>query len=245
MYIVGWLQTQNQFLQDYVDRRGDILLQLLRHDALPDTPSCYRCGINVGIYRCQDCFNRQLSCQTCCVSDHSTSPFHRITKWNGMHFERSDLHDLGLFLELSHGPTECHPSDNDIPASSDDGDDAETSNLSGSLPSTAGCAESNLTLIASTGIFVRRIRWCKCASPSAHRDRRANLLLGMKLFPVSFRSPETAFTFEVLDHFRVDALECKTAAMNFMSKLRRMTNEAFPNTVPVSHNYRTHPRDSC
>jgi hypothetical protein len=58
-------------------------------------------------------------------------------------------------------------------------------------------------------------------------------LLRAKLFPASFIHPETAFTFDVLDHFRIDALECKTAAMNFMSKIARISNEAFPATVPV------------
>ena len=33
----------------------------------------------------------------------------------------------------------------------------------------------------------------------------------------------------------MDALECKMAAMNFMSKLQRITNEAFPSCVPVSY----------
>ena len=66
-------------------------------------------------------------------------------------------------------------------------------------------------------------------------DRFVELLLHAKLFPASFKNPKTAFTFEVLDHFQVDALECKTAAMNFMSKLWRMTNEAFPSRVPVSN----------
>ena len=54
-----------------------------------------------------------------------------------------------------------------------------------------------------------------------------------KLFPASMIRPETAFTFEVLDHFHLDALECKTAAMNFMSKIVRISNEAFPGNVPV------------
>jgi hypothetical protein len=58
-------------------------------------------------------------------------------------------------------------------------------------------------------------------------------LVRAKLFPASFKHPETAFTFEVLDHFHIDALECKTAAMNFMSKIVRISNEAFPGKVPV------------
>ena len=90
---------------------------------------------------------------------------------------------------------------------------------------------SKLIIVASTGVFKRWIRWCHCAKSS---DQYVQLLLRAKLFPASFKNPKTAFTFDVLDHFRLDALECNTAAMNFMSKIRRMTDEAFPSRVPVS-----------
>jgi CxC2 like cysteine cluster associated with KDZ transposases len=73
------------------------------------------------------------------------------------------------------------------------------------------------------------VTWCTCAnSPEPYIQ-----LLRASLFPASFVQPETVFTFDVLDHFRIDALECKTAAMNFMSKIVRISNEAFPSEVPV------------
>jgi hypothetical protein len=56
----------------------------------------------------------------------------------------------------------------------------------------------------------------------------------MKLYPASLTRPETAFTFGLLDYFHIDYLECKTSAMNFYSKLRRLTNSRFPHEVPVS-----------
>ncbi|KAG1848649.1 hypothetical protein F4604DRAFT_1687616 [Suillus subluteus] len=45
--------------------------------------------------------------------------------------------------------------------------------------------------------------------------------------------PKTAFTFRVLDDFLLDNLECGTSAMNYYSKLRRMTSSMFPHLVPV------------
>ncbi|KDQ49018.1 hypothetical protein JAAARDRAFT_112798, partial [Jaapia argillacea MUCL 33604] len=36
----------------------------------------------------------------------------------------------------------------------------------------------------------------------------------------------------VLDHFHIDAVECKTAALNFYSKLQRITDNAFPDRLP-------------
>jgi hypothetical protein len=160
--------------------------------------------------------------------------------WNGRFFERSDLLTQELCLDLCHYPDDC-PS---IPLSpetqmmfeldiSDDGNDHpdrdqppepdESMRHSGS--------RSNLIIVSSTGIFNRSVRWCHCVKSP---DQYVQLLLRAKLFPASFKNPKTAFTFEVLDHFRVDALECKTAAMNFMSKIQRITDEAFPSRVPVS-----------
>ncbi|KAI5985315.1 hypothetical protein EDC04DRAFT_2913872 [Pisolithus marmoratus] len=49
-----------------------------------------------------------------------------------------------------------------------------------------------------------------------------------RLFLASISKPKTAFTFDVLDHFLIDALECKTSAMSFYQKLKRFTNNAFP-----------------
>ncbi|KAG1862833.1 hypothetical protein DFJ58DRAFT_656749, partial [Suillus subalutaceus] len=45
-------------------------------------------------------------------------------------------------------------------------------------------------------------------------------LFEISLFPASFTSPKTAFTFAVLDDFLLDNLECGTSAMNYYSKLR-------------------------
>jgi hypothetical protein len=53
------------------------------------------------------------------------------------------------------------------------------------------------------------------------------------LFPATFRNPKTAFTFRVLEDFHLDNLECKTTPSQFFSRLRRLTNDEFPNSVPV------------
>jgi hypothetical protein len=54
------------------------------------------------------------------------------------------------------------------------------------------------------------------------------------LFPASFTRPKTAFTFAVLDDFLLDNLECGTSAMNYYSKIHRLTSSIFPLMVPVS-----------
>jgi hypothetical protein len=176
-------------------------------------------------------------CDTCCVSAHAHLPFHRIQTWNGQFFEKSDLLTNHLILDLHHYPDDC-PSIVDVETQmmwnldiSDEEDDVNQPSEPSASTNTSG-SRSSLVIISSTGIFRRSIRWCHCAKSPAQYTQ---LLLRAKLFPASFKNPKTAFTFEVLDHFRVDALECKTAAMNFMSKIRRITDEAFPSRVPVSY----------
>ncbi|KIK75187.1 hypothetical protein PAXRUDRAFT_173522 [Paxillus rubicundulus Ve08.2h10] len=39
---------------------------------------------------------------------------------------------------------------------------------------------------------------------------------------------ETAFTFDVLDHYHIDNLECKKTPMSFFAKLRRLTFKGTP-----------------
>src|SRR5882724_7617362 len=57
------------------------------------------------------------------------------------------------------------------------------------------------------------------------------------LFSASVIHPKTAFTFDVLDNFYMDAMECKTAGMSFFQKLRRFTNNAAPASVPVGFHH--------
>jgi hypothetical protein len=53
------------------------------------------------------------------------------------------------------------------------------------------------------------------------------------LFPATFHQPKTVFTFQVLEDYHLDNLECKTTPNQFFSHLRRLTNDEFPNTVLV------------
>ncbi|KAJ7096179.1 hypothetical protein C8R44DRAFT_835289 [Mycena epipterygia] len=57
-------------------------------------------------------------------------------------------------------------------------------------------------------------------------------LLEANFYPSTSERPSTAFTFNVLDEFSIDTLECKTAALSFLSKLRRLTDRVFPLSTP-------------
>ena len=225
------LQTQNDFLKEYLIRRHSILIELLRHESLPSRTECTNCQKSSGTHRCRDCFGNNLWCDSCCVILHRSIPFHRVQVWNGRFFEESDLLTRELPLDLSHDSEDCS-SMSDPPDIPDAGDELpDESEPQETTDWRTNCqSQSNLTIVSSVGIFKRSVRWCHCMKSS---DQYIQLLRA-KLFPASFRNPKTVFTFEVLDHFRLDALECKTSAMNFMSKIQRITNEAFPSNVPVS-----------
>jgi CxC2 like cysteine cluster associated with KDZ transposases len=86
-----------------------------------------------------------------------------------------------------------------------------------------------MCLVDRSGIHEIPVQWCRC--PGHLTDERQ--LFAMGLFPSTFTSIKTAFTFQVLDDFRMDNLECKTAALTFYNKLRRITSNAFPDTIKV------------
>ena len=86
-----------------------------------------------------------------------------------------------------------------------------------------------ITVIDRSGIHEIGINWCHC--PEAPKHDLQLMMAG--LFPATFHNPKMAFTFWVLEEFHLDNLECKTTPSQFFSHLRRLTNDVFPDTVPV------------
>ena len=92
-----------------------------------------------------------------------------------------------------------------------------------------------ITVVHRSGIHEIGISWC-CCSGAPERDMQ---LMMAGLFPATFHNPKTAFTFWVLEDFHLDNLEGKTTPGQFFSRLRRLTNDEFSNTVPVTIRART------
>jgi hypothetical protein len=88
-----------------------------------------------------------------------------------------------------------------------------------------------MCIVDRSGVHDIPVHWCRCQN-SISRPRQ---LFAMGFFPSTYQVVKTAFTFQVLDDFRMDNLECKTSALNFYSKLRRITSNAFPHSVKVCH----------
>ncbi|KAI6032725.1 hypothetical protein F5J12DRAFT_779172 [Pisolithus orientalis] len=70
--------------------------------------------------------------------------------------------------------------------------------------------------------------YCRC--PGAEDSHIQLMWAGM--FPATTKATRTAFTFQVLNDFVQDNVECGTSVMNFYSKLHHITSNAFPHLVP-------------
>ncbi|KAJ8583966.1 hypothetical protein M405DRAFT_866611 [Rhizopogon salebrosus TDB-379] len=88
--------------------------------------------------------------------------------------------------------------------------------------------KDTMVIVDRSGVHRLIVTCCEC--PDAQTADIQMFRAG--LFPASFSKPKTAFTFSVLNDYLLDNLECGTTAMNYYSKLRRMTSSAFPHLVP-------------
>ncbi|KIJ10833.1 hypothetical protein PAXINDRAFT_16227 [Paxillus involutus ATCC 200175] len=85
-----------------------------------------------------------------------------------------------------------------------------------------------LTVVDISGIHITAICPCKCPQQSPFRAQ----LLQIGLYPATQKSPRTAFTFQLLESFRLMNLECKVTAMSFYKYLQRVTDPILPHATP-------------
>jgi hypothetical protein len=63
---------------------------------------------------------------------------------------------------------------------------------------------------------------------------RVEQLMAARLFPSTWKNPTSAFTYQVLKEFQIHSLEGKGAAYDYLGSLRRLTDNSFTASVPVS-----------
>ncbi|KAG1831094.1 hypothetical protein EV424DRAFT_1314687, partial [Suillus variegatus] len=153
---------------------------------------------------------------SCIVNAHQFLPFHKVQEWTGKCFNDTLLEELGFIWHMGHGGQPC-PFSDDMHAWENilmdrEADFPPMKTVHGPTIST------KLTIVHSTGVFLHNIVWCSCPG---HLQ-----LLKAKLFPASTTQPQTAFTFDVLDHFLIDVLECKTSASSFFEKICHMMHRS-------------------
>jgi hypothetical protein len=194
-------------------------------EAPGDNSRCCSCRKEVvEIYRCKDCFHGSLYCQRCCLKEHERHPFHRIEQWTGSSYESTSLMKLGFILHLGHGGQRCPANPwEDVAMMDDDNTTKLEENPS---------KEQHLTIVEANGVHEHVVQWCSCPLPE--RPSKHIQILRTGLFPASHKIIKTAFTFNVLQQFHIESVECNTSASSFFTKLRRFTNKAFPSKVQVS-----------
>jgi len=214
--------------------RDAYILEILHREQPPTDMLCPMCQSKQGLLRCNDCFSRRVLCQDCCLVVHQESPFHHIEKWTGSFFQATSLSEEGFTLRLCHNGVLCPVTQ---PDTTTQGTNAETQGAeAGTQGIKAGAQgtqqadnKKSLVVVDVSGVHQLQISWCRCKDAPAADIQ----LLRNDLFPASISNPSTAFTFRLLNHFYIDSVECKTSAMSFFSKLRRLTNDSDPDSVPV------------
>ena len=246
-------KTQNDYIRDFIPRRHHYLDVLLHGEACKDNGLCHRCSTDEATWRCLECFGRLSYCTACFCSIHDRLPFHRIEMWSGTFFQPSWLRLTGVGIALGHSGDACPMAMRNHNHWEDDGlyngnadsqydPMADHQFLPGDPYPKAGDFDINgrpiLVIVDVSGIHHIGVEFCCCHNAPSREEQ----LMALGLFPATFDNPQMAFTFNVLDNFLLDNLECKTTTSNYYSKLRRLTNSSFPQLVPVSNQFCIHDR---
>jgi hypothetical protein len=91
----------------------------------------------------------------------------------------------------------------------------------------------HLLIVDASGLISLPAIWCACRDEAGKADEH---LLDLQMFAASYTKIKTVFSFHCLDDYRLSNLECKTSAYQYYQKLRRLTNPAFPQSVPNRYN---------
>jgi hypothetical protein len=152
-----------------------------------------------------------MMCATCIVRKHDDHPFHHIDEWNGLHFTRTSLMKLGLRLQT----------------------DLE----SGALPcrnvNQVSSPAREIVVLDENGFHHVKIEFCACTKGDVVPEEWEQLL-GVRLFPATWKRPETVFTFNVLRQFHIHSLTSKKSVHDYIRALAKLTDSAFPQDVKVS-----------
>jgi len=218
-----WKETKcNLYLHELLDRKASIKV-------------CLICEKEAN-WQCVDCFAGLAYCTECCHTSHCQDPFHRIEWWTGISYEQSWLWKVGSVIHLSHNGDQCPQAAKNFDANLDL--DKEGWFDCEEIPSTSADPKPQdqvhnggqvMTIVHTSGVHYLPVIFCGCSQAAAEDIQ----LFWVGLYPSTYKSCKMVFTFQLLDDYLLENLECKTSATHYYSKLRRITNFAFPNSIPV------------
>jgi hypothetical protein len=177
-----------------------------------------------------DCIGQPSFCRECCAKQHTANPFHRVASWQETHYSPDWLWATGLRIHLGHGGNPCPH------AKEGTGDSAfaqariRNFQFNAEPPGKQLEGDTIVTIVHTNGIHRLPVALCQCPG---QENMVLDDYLDLGLFPASYESVHSAFTFAVLDDNMLAYLECHTTSYQYYQKLRRLTNPAFPDSVPV------------
>ncbi|KAI6142698.1 hypothetical protein BKA82DRAFT_4017945 [Pisolithus tinctorius] len=156
-----------------------------------------------------------------------------VQKWNGRFFEDFTLWLVGLVLHLGHAGAPCPAGEGSWEDAASHVDDEWEDIKESQQPAHLNPLDDRnyLTVVDTGGMHFCNVQYCNC--PGSEDSHLQLTMAG--LFLATTKAPRTAFTFQVLDDFIRDNVECGTSAMNYYSKLQRVTSSAFPHLVLGFH----------
>jgi hypothetical protein len=208
-------------LGDFIDVLEELEDELLSHEYHKDVNNKCICGRGKCKTICEDCISPQMVCDECFIEGHRHNPFHWAKQWDSDagFFVRRDISTLrgtqGYAIPLGHNGERCPHELSEL---------REQENRENTAPGIA------FTVVHSNGIHGTRVQFCSCMSNIPRRIQ----LVRAKLFPATTKLPLTAFTFSALRQFRMHSLQSKCSAQDFLSSLRRLSDNVHVTDVPVS-----------
>lgn len=183
---------------------NDLQAGILGSNHSPLTGTPCACGSGDNqLYCCEECFHFPTLCRRCIVTTHIQHPFHHIQLWTGTHFSRISLSAAGFSLALGHNGHPC--------------------------PNRISGPGRMTTIVHTNGVHQLRVLYCHCGLGCSDGLQ----LVKAHLFPATMEKPETTFTFAVLKNLHIHGLTSKKSTYDYFNALQRLTNNTFPQTVPV------------
>ncbi|KAH6901080.1 hypothetical protein BKA70DRAFT_1375132 [Coprinopsis sp. MPI-PUGE-AT-0042] len=237
--VVSQKNSSNDYMRQWLDKQDEYLDEIVSQQAAPSNAKCSRCALESphALWRCKECVGCPLLCKSCCATDHIPLPLHRVEVWNKHHFSPSWLWKVGACVNLCATktcqplPSAISPSDDLPPEEEDHSSQWHTNDdfTFGADPKVRSIQGRKVLIVVHlNGVHYLPFHFCRC--PGHVSDDLQLLRNGF--YPATFKSIRTVFTFQLLDDYLLDILECHTSAFHYYSKLCRVTNKPFPHTVP-------------
>ncbi|KAF7340634.1 C2H2-type domain-containing protein [Mycena sanguinolenta] len=191
-----WYATTDDALAHWVHNYRDPYLRILiTRDGTMGQDGVCSCG-KTSKYRCIECFGGEMVCRGCIVERHRLQPLCRIERWNGSFFDKRELRDLGLRVQLGHRDnTPC---------------------------SRAHPGRDKFVVIAPNGFHHVAVDFCECRINGSQSHWEQLLVYGW--YPSTPDAPRSAVTISALKLFHAVSLQGKTTAYHFFNALAKITD---------------------